>query len=62
LTEEQVAPVPLTAHDRCDQCGARAVFSAFRPHALSTPELLLCGHHAESNREALTAKGWTIAS
>lgn len=34
-------PVPLTADDRCDRCGARAQQRV----QLKTGELLFCGHH-----------------
>ncbi len=33
---------PLTAHDRCDRCGAQAYV---RATLLSGGELLFCGHH-----------------
>ncbi len=51
----------LTASDRCDQCGAQALYSAFRPHALSIPELLFCGHHGAKAAPALLLKGWIVA-
>lgn len=40
----------LTAHDRCDRCGAQAYVKVVL-HAGG--ELLFCGHHARANEEAL---------
>ena len=37
-----VSPKELTAEDRCDRCGARAMVRA----TLLTGELMFCGHHA----------------
>lgn len=37
-----VSPKELTAEDRCDRCGARAMVRA----TLRTGELMFCGHHA----------------
>lgn len=41
----------LTAHDRCDRCGARA---QTRVRLRSTLELLFCTHHYTANSEALS--------
>jgi hypothetical protein len=42
----------LTAHDRCDSCSAAArVIATFL-----NGELMFCGHHAKSQREALLVK------
>ena len=38
-----VSPQELTALDRCDKCGARAMVRA----TLRTGELYFCGHHAK---------------
>jgi hypothetical protein len=40
----------LTALDRCDRCGAKAVVRAMLGHG----ELLFCGHHARQHAEALS--------
>ena len=45
-----VAPSPLTAHDRCDRCGAQAYL---RVHLASGNELLFCAHHAREHGEKL---------
>ena len=39
---------PLTAHDRCDRCGAQAYVRV----ALPAGELLFCAHHARHHAEA----------
>lgn len=49
--------VALTAADRCDRCGAQAYLRATLP---SGHELLLCGHHGNSNRPALVGAGARI--
>lgn len=42
---------PLTAHDRCDRCGAQAYVSVLL-HGTDT-WLLFCGHHYAANADAL---------
>ncbi len=39
---------PLTAHDRCDRCGAQAYVRVVLPAG----ELLFCAHHARRHAEA----------
>ena len=39
----------LTAHDRCDQCGAQAYIRV----SIGESELLFCGHHGRRNEEKL---------
>lgn len=47
-----IAPAAeLTALDRCDRCGARAVV---RATLASGGELLFCGHHARKYEAKLT--------
>jgi len=41
----------LTAHDRCDSCGAQAYVRVTLP----TGELLFCAHHASKYKEKLAA-------
>ena len=41
---------PLTAHDRCDRCGAQAYVSV---HLTSGAPLLFCGHHYAANEAGL---------
>jgi hypothetical protein len=41
----------LTALDRCDRCGARAVL-AFNVKGSETP-LMMCGHHAFKNKDGI---------
>ncbi len=43
----------LTALDRCDRCGARAVVHV--EHSSWDSALLFCGHHYVENEEALAA-------
>lgn len=40
----------ITAHDRCDRCGAAAMIVA----TLLRGELLFCGHHGRKFRTQLT--------
>ena len=47
----------LTASDRCDRCGARAVTRAVLPSGL---DLLFCGHHLREYEEAIKAKDITL--
>lgn len=49
----------LTAEDRCDRCGARAVIAVSLTPA-AKPGLLFCGHHSEAHRKALTTSAATI--
>lgn len=39
----------LTAHDRCDACGARAFVRAVMPSS----DLFFCAHHATKHLDAL---------
>lgn len=54
-------PMPtLTAHDRCDGCGAAALY---RLADISGPEsktLDFCGHHHRQHSPTLLKKGWTV--
>lgn len=47
-----MAMAPLTAHDRCDRCGALAI--AATRHAPGAEPLLWCGHHFREHEEKLT--------
>lgn len=49
---------PLTAADRCDRCGARALA---RVTLTSGFELLLCGHHTREHAARLRADGAQIS-
>ena len=44
----------LTAHDRCDRCGAQAYLRATLPGGT---ELLFCGHHGNDHRASLLGAG-----
>jgi len=50
-TAQAVSP-PLTAHDRCDRCGAQAKSRA----VFASGELLFCGHHAHEYAEKLATQ------
>ena len=52
----QTLPPILTAHDRCDQCGARAWVRV----TLATGTLNFCAHHANQHLEAITPKALDI--
>lgn len=57
LTPVVDAPVTapaLTAHDRCDRCGAQAYVRATLP---AGTELLFCGHHGNTHRPSLLVAG-----
>ena len=41
---------PLTAHDRCDRCGAQAYVRVTLP---SGGELLFCAHHSKAHFDKL---------
>jgi hypothetical protein len=45
-----LAPVPLTAADRCDRCGARAYIRVVLPGGA---DLLFCAHHGRTHEDAL---------
>lgn len=47
-----IEKVKLTAEDRCDRCGARAMVRA----TLKTGDLLFCGHHAKETGYTLVLK------
>lgn len=49
-----VTPTPLTAHDRCDRCGAQAYIRATMPSGVA---LLFCGHHGNAHRASLVGAG-----
>lgn len=46
----KTAPVPLTAADRCDRCGARAYIRVVLPGGA---DLLFCAHHGRTHEDAL---------
>ena len=46
------AAASLTAADRCDRCGAKALVRV----VLSSGELLFCGHHAKAYEDKLREK------
>lgn len=62
----------LTAHDRCDSCGAAAQIRATKPRVPDTleelefgkpqiMELLFCGHHHKRHFDKLVDEGWSFA-
>ena len=48
----------LTGHDRCDNSGCNA--AAYVRVALSTGDLVFCGHHYSNHETALATTGATI--
>lgn len=46
----------LTAHDRCDVCGAQALVQV----RLGAGDLMFCKHHQEKNAAALTKAGAAV--
>ena len=60
MTETTIAPetaTQLSAHDRCDSCGAQAYIRVGMP---SGGELLFCAHHGRKYQEKLSgiAHSW----
>ena len=51
-----IEKVELTAEDRCDRCGARAMVRA----TLKTGELYFCGHHAKETGYTLLLKTTSV--
>lgn len=49
----------LTAHDRCDSCGAQALFRAQQPPTAN--ELMFCGHHHRQHSATLSREGWVFS-
>lgn len=58
MTTVPIPSLELTAQDRCDRCGARALARA----TFGGLELLFCGHHKEEQGPALEEKGWVVSS
>lgn len=57
MTETTVSPTPqLSAHDRCDQCGAQAYIRV----GMGDSELLFCAHHGHKYQAKLesVASSW----
>jgi hypothetical protein len=54
---ETTTGTPLTAHDRCDRCGAQAYVRATLPGGTA---LLFCGHHGNAHRPSLLVAGASI--
>ena len=55
-TPAPASSAPLTALDRCDQCGAQAYIRV----GVGSSELLFCAHHGHKYQERLTgiASSW----
>lgn len=47
---------PLTAADRCDQCGAQAYIRV----EFASGELLFCAHHGRRHSDALAASAEAV--
>jgi hypothetical protein len=47
---------PLTGHDLCDRCAARACVRMVR----GARDLLFCNHHYRWHAGALRAAGWLV--
>jgi hypothetical protein len=50
----------LTAHDRCDGCGAQAYYKVAHEKNDDLQSLLFCGHHFRKSIKNLTADGWIV--
>lgn len=55
-----LALAELTAHDRCDRCGAQAYVKVQFTPATAT-ELLFCGHHFADHEQALEEQAYLIS-
>lgn len=65
LVAYRVPDEPLTAHDRCDRCGAQAYYRVHRPPTEEHPKrkgaLEFCGHHYRKFSPSLIGDGWDVA-
>jgi hypothetical protein len=65
LVAYRVPDTPLTAHDRCDACGAQTMYRMHRPpteeHPLRKGTLEFCGHHYRKHLPELLGDGWAVA-
>lgn len=50
----------LTVHDRCDGCGAQALYRVADTSGPESKTLDFCGHHHRKHSPALLKKGWTV--
>ena len=59
-----VPATPLTAHDRCDACGAAAAYRVHRPpnETRTAGVLEFCGHHYRRHQPQLVGAGWSLAT
>lgn len=61
----RVPDTPMTAHDRCDACGAGALTRFHWPpteeHPKRRGELQFCGHHTNKLEPELLGNGWAVA-
>lgn len=48
------------SEDRCDRCGAEAIYRAIKSVESKTLEILLCGHHFRSSSYKLGLDEWLI--
>ena len=65
LVAYKVPDTPITAHDRCDACGAQTLYRMHRPpteeHPLRKGTLEFCGHHYRAHLPELLGDGWAVA-
>lgn len=65
LMAYKVPDTPLTAHDRCDACGAQTLYRMHRPpteeHPTRKGVLEFCGHHYRAHLPELLGDGWAVA-
>lgn len=50
---------PLTLADRCDSCGAQALYRWHKPGDIVNV-MEFCHHHSNANKPHLDARGWAI--
>lgn len=53
-------PPTLTAADRCDGCGAAALYRIADIRGTSSKTLDFCGHHHRKHSPTLIKQGWTV--
>lgn len=57
-----VPPQSLTLHDRCDQCGAAALYRLNKQTEVIPAELDFCGHHYFKNSPKMFDNGWSVVA
>jgi hypothetical protein len=66
LVAYRVPDAPITAHDRCDACGAQTLYRMHRPPTEEHPKrkgaLEFCGHHYRAHLPELSVTAGPLLS